>query len=222
MLFLGGFVWAAVLYQPYAVPSDSMVPTVNAGDRILVQRVDGDQVRRGDIVVFRDPAWGELPMIKRVVGVGGDTVECCDKEGRLTLNGEALDEPYLRRDEQASFTDFEAAVPEGRLFLLGDHRIDSVDSRMHLEDAANGSVERDAVVGRVDAVVWPPARAGMTERPRSFADLPGGVSRPGPLGSAAAAIAGGVALILVGAVAGAITAVRGRRARLTHNGGTHG
>ncbi|GAA2457915.1 signal peptidase I [Streptomyces macrosporus] len=222
VLFLGGFGWAALLYQPYTVPSDSMAPTVDAGDRILAQRIGGDEVRRGDVVVFRDPVWGDLPMIKRVVGVGGDTVRCCDKRGRLVLNGEALDEPYLGQQERASFTAFEAVVPEGRLFLLGDHRNDSIDSRMHLQDAANGSVERGAVVGRVDAVVWPLGEAGMTEPPESFADLPGGISRPGPLRPAALSIAAGAALILVGAAAGRTTTLRGRRARLTHNGGTHG
>ncbi|WP_078591710.1 signal peptidase I [Streptomyces megasporus] len=222
VLFLGGFGWAAVLYQPYTVPSDSMAPTVSAGERILAQRIDGDQVKRGDVVVFRDPMWGDLPMIKRVVGVGGDTVACCDKRGRLTLDGEALDEPYLRQGDRASFEAFEATVPEGHLFLLGDHRNDSLDSRTHLQDAANGSVKRDTVVGRVDAVVWPLGETRMTERPGSFADLPGGVSSPGPLRPAALAIAVGTVLILVGAATGAITTVRERRAGLTHNGGTHG
>lgn len=224
VLFLGGFGWTAVLYQPYTVPTDSMAPTVNAGDRVLAQRIDGDQVKRGDIVVFRDPVWGELPMAKRVVGVGGDTVKCCDGQGRLTVNGTAVDEPYLRQGarERASFPSFEAAVPQGHLFLLGDHRDQSLDSRTHLQDANHGSVRREAVTGRIDATVWPPGTMGLVERPESFADLPGGISRPGPLRPALLATAAGAALVLGGAAYGAIASVRGRRARLTHNGGTHG
>ncbi|MFP8906365.1 signal peptidase I [Streptomyces atacamensis] len=222
VLFLGGFAWAAVLYQPYAVPTDSMAPTVEAGDRVLAERIDGDEVRRGDVVVFLDPLWGNMPVIKRVVGVGGDTVKCCDGQGKLTVNGDPVDEPYRLERERASFATFEASVPEGQLFLLGDHREGSLDSRTHLEDANNGSVPREAVTGRVDATVWPLGHAGMVERPAGFADLPGGISRPGPLGPALAAIGAGALLIFGGAGYGAIGSVRGKRARLTHNGGTHG
>lgn len=83
VLFLGGFAWAAVVYRPYTVPTESMTPTVNAGDRVLAQRVDGGEVRRGDVVVFTDAAWGDMPMVKRVVGIGGDRIACCEKDGRL-------------------------------------------------------------------------------------------------------------------------------------------
>ncbi|MCW0121709.1 signal peptidase I, partial [Bacillus subtilis] len=92
-----GFVWAAVVYQPYTVPTDSMSPTVKPGDRVLAERIDGADVRRGDVVVFTDEVWGATPMVKRVVGVGGDKVACCDREGRLTVNGTPVDEPYLDR-----------------------------------------------------------------------------------------------------------------------------
>ena len=98
VLFLGGFAWGAVVYKPYTVPTDSMTPTVNAGDRVLAERVDGGDVRRGDVVVFTDSTWGDVPMVKRVVGVGGDKVACCDKDGRLTVNGKPIDEPYLRAE----------------------------------------------------------------------------------------------------------------------------
>ena len=63
VLFLGGFVWGAVEYQPYTVPTDSMDPTVKAGDRVLAQRISGDEVRRGDVVVFKDAQWGDMPMV---------------------------------------------------------------------------------------------------------------------------------------------------------------
>ncbi|MCK8681790.1 MULTISPECIES: signal peptidase I [Streptomyces] len=197
VLFLGGFAWGAVLYRPYTVPTDSMSPTVAPGDRVLAQRIDGTEVRRGDVVVFDDPNWGDLPMVKRVIGVGGDTVACCGADGRLTINGKPVDEPYLRAGEAASLTEFSAAVPEGRLFLLGDERNGSQDSRVHLQDASHGSVPRSAVTARVDAVAWP--LGSMVERPREFAALPGGISEPGPVKPMVAAVAVGAVLVLAGA-----------------------
>ncbi|MFJ8644985.1 signal peptidase I [Streptomyces sp. NPDC093546] len=208
VLFLGGFAWGAVQYQPYTVPSDSMSPTVTAGDRVLAQRIDGAEVRRGDVVVFTDSTWGDLPMVKRVVGVGGDKVACCDAEGRLTVNGTPIEEPYLRSEAAAS-TPFSVTVPEGRLFLLGDERMGSQDSRVHLQDAARGSVPRSAVSARVDAVAWPVG--GMVERPRAFAALPGGVSRPGPVVPVVGAVVVGAALILGGAAYGPVAGLLSRR-----------
>ncbi len=97
VLFLGGFVWAALVYRPYTVPTSSMAPTIGAGSRVLAQRVDGDEVRRGDVVVFKDETWvSGSAVVKRVVAVGGDTVACCT-EGKLTVNGKEIDEPYLPR-----------------------------------------------------------------------------------------------------------------------------
>lgn len=210
VLLLGGFAWGAVVYQPYTVPTESMTPTVHAGDRVLAQRIDGDEVRRGDVVVFTEPAWGDMPMLKRVVGVGGDRIACCDK-GRLTLNGKAVEEPYLQRREPASGNSFTADVPEGQLFLLGDERRSSLDSRVHLDDPGQGSVPRGAVRARVDAIAWP--MDGMVERPEIFAALPGGVSSPGPLRLQLAAVAAGTALILGGAVYGPVAAWSARAAR---------
>ena len=86
VLFLGGFAWGAVVYRPYTVPTSSMTPTIDAGDRILAQRVDGGEVRRGDVVVFKDATWANAPMVKRVVAIGGDTVACC-QDGKLKVNG---------------------------------------------------------------------------------------------------------------------------------------
>lgn len=204
VLFLGGFVWGAVEYQPYTVPTNSMDPTVKAGDRVLAQRISGDEVRRGDVVVFTDSQWANMPMVKRAVGVGGDKIACCDAAGRLTVNGKAVEEPYVRGSigGRASTSDFDATVPEGKLFLLGDERSGSLDSRVHLEEPGQGSVPRSAVNARVDAVAWPLGR--MIERPAGFAALPGGVSGPGPLKLVVGAVVAGTLLIFGGAAYGPI------------------
>ncbi|MFK8849363.1 signal peptidase I [Streptomyces sp. Ac-502] len=210
VLFLGGFVWGALTYRPYTVPTDSMAPTIGVGDRVLAEQVDGSEVRRGDVVVFRDAVWGDVPMIKRVVGVGGDTVACCSKDGRLTINGKPVDEPYLHATGPASPTGFSSKVPVGQLFLLGDHRNDSLDSRTHLKDAGHGSVSRTAVDARVDARAWPVGSMGVVERPGSFAAMPGGTSQPGPVRVIVVAVVVGAVMILGGAAYGPL-ARRGRR-----------
>ncbi|MFC9623029.1 signal peptidase I [Streptomyces sp. NPDC056930] len=213
VLFLGGFAWGAVVYKPYTVPTESMTPTVHAGDRVLAQRIDGSEVHRGDVVVFTDPVWGDMPMVKRVVGIGGDKIACCDK-GRLTVNGKPIEEPYLRTKGLASANDFTADVPKGQLFLLGDERSASLDSRVHLDDPGQGSVPRSAVQARVDAIAWP--LGGMVQRPQTFASFPGGVSSPGPLRLQLGAVVAGVVLILGGAASGPIAARSARSARSKH------
>ncbi|MBZ4016154.1 signal peptidase I [Streptomyces purpurogeneiscleroticus] len=213
VLFLGGFVWGAVLYRPYTVPTDSMAPTITAGARVLAQNVDGSEVRRGDVVVFRDSVWGDMPMVKRVVGVGGDKVACCNADGKLTVNGKPIEEPYLQGNGPASPVGFKAEVPKGQLFLLGDHRSDSMDSRVHLTDGDHGAVPRDAVDARVDATAWPVANFGTLQRPTAFAALPGGTSQPGPVQPLVVAIVAGAVLILGGAAYGPI-ANRRRRTRV--------
>ncbi|ATW50832.1 signal peptidase I [Streptomyces peucetius] len=212
VLFLGGFVWGALVYQPYTVPTASMSPTVEAGERVLAERIDGDEVHRGDIVVFRDKQWGDMPMLKRVVGVGGDEIACCSDNGRLTVNGKAIEEPYLLQGDQPASEKFTATVPEGQLFLLGDERLGSLDSRSHLQDPGHGSVPRSAVSARVDAVAWP-LDGGMVQRPEGFADLPGGVSQPGPVKLMAASVAAGALLIVGGAGYGPVTGRFGRKRR---------
>ncbi|MEI5101322.1 signal peptidase I [Streptomyces sp. PmtG] len=209
VLFLGGFVWGAFVYQPYTVPTGSMTPTIDAGDRVLAQRIDGDDVRRGDVVVFRQKSWGDLPMVKRVVGVGGDRVACCT-DGKLTVNGKKIEEPYLPKGEGAAVTGIPSlTVPKGRLFLLGDERGGSLDSTAHLDEVGRGSVPRSAVKGRVDAVAWP--LDGMIGRATGFDDLPGGTSEPGPLPLMVAAVVAGMVLVLGGAAYGPIAKrVRGR------------
>jgi signal peptidase I len=212
VLFLGGFAWAAVTYRPYTVPTSSMTPTIDAGDRVLAQKVDGGEVRRGDVVVFEDKSWvTNAKVVKRVVAVGGDTVSCCT-DGKLTVDGKQIDEPYLPKGSLAEIKNFPTVtVPKGRLFLLGDERQGSLDSTAHLTDAAKGTVSRDAVTARVDAVIWP--WKGSLKRPTGFEAL-GPLSQPGPLSTIELVIVAGAVLVLAGGAYGPIAKRMGRsRAR---------
>jgi signal peptidase I len=211
VLFLGGFAWAAVLYRPYTVPTGSMTPTIGVGDRVLAQRVDGDEVRRGDVVVFTDKTWvSNAPVVKRVVAVGGDTVSCCT-DGKLTVNGKEIDETYLKGNVVEDKAIPTVKVPEGRLFLLGDERQGSLDSSAHLTDTAQGTVARSAVTARVDAVVWP--MKGMLARPTGFEPL-GALSSPGPLRTIFILIVAGAALVLGGGAYGPVAKLFGRRSQV--------
>ncbi|MET8974020.1 signal peptidase I [Streptomyces sp. NPDC004539] len=210
VMFLGGFVWAALVYRPYTVPTSSMSPTIQAGDRVLAERVGGGEIRRGDVVVFTDKSWVEnAAVVKRVVAVGGDTVACCTG-GKLTVNGKQITEPYLV-DGIAEVTGFATiTVPEGRLFLLGDERQGSLDSTAHLTDAAQGTVARSAVKARVDAVIWP--MNGMLKKPTGFEEL-GALSRPGPVRLIVGLIVVGGVLVLGGAAYGPIAGWAGKLRR---------
>lgn len=161
------------------------------------------KLQRGDVVVFEDPnhwlepeasapegavrgtirsgltAVGLLPadsdehLIKRVIGMPGDKVVCCDAQDRLTVNGVALDEPYIYGDDQPSEIKFSVTVPAGRIWVMGDHRSVSQDSRYHQDEPGNGAVPIDDVVGRAFVKVWPFGRMGMLHVPHStFADVP--------------------------------------------------
>ncbi len=161
-----------------------------------------DEIHRGDIVVFRDPggwlggsgaaadngslvgavrrvlvfvglapAAGEEDLIKRVIGVGGDKVACCDA-GRITVNGVPLDEPYLHPGDDPSGETFSATVPDGSLWVMGDHRSVSEDSRAHQQQPGKGFVPVDDVIGRAFVIVWPLGRGQLLHRPATF-DQPG-------------------------------------------------
>ncbi len=163
------------LVEAFWIPSVSMVPTLEVGDRVLVEKVSYRlrEPRRGEIIVFHrldgfGPAEGlaatvrsffeglglvqpdgDIDLIKRVIGVPGDTVEV--RGGRVLINGRRLREPYAAADDR----DFaETQVPPGELFMMGDNRQQSDDSRFSL-----GTVDADVVVGRAFVIMWPPARA---------------------------------------------------------------
>lgn len=183
--------------QMFFVPSASMRPELIEDDRILVEKVstwDG-AVERGDVVVFQDPGgWlGATPeptgvqallsllglypdgghLVKRVIAVGGDTVACCDRRGRLRVNGEPLDEKaYLQRDVAPSQREFEVVVPEDAVWVMGDNRSNSQDSRFHLNDPGRGAVPMKNVVGKVWAIVWPTDRLEVLDTPETFDDVP--------------------------------------------------
>ncbi|MFE0628613.1 signal peptidase I [Streptomyces sp. NPDC058864] len=152
--------------QPFEIPSGSMENTLRAGDRVLVNKLAyrfGSTPARGDIVVFDGKGSfvqdsGGTDFVKRVVGVGGDRVTCCDEGGRITVNGRPLEETYLYPGDTPSRVAFDIEVPKGRLWVMGDHRADSRDSRDHLGDPGGGTVPVDKVIGRAEATIWPLGR----------------------------------------------------------------
>ncbi|WLQ36556.1 signal peptidase I [Streptomyces castrisilvae] len=219
------------LVQAFSIPSDSMQNTLQRGDRVLVDKLTpwfGSEPERGEVVVFHDPdGWlrdeptpkpnavqkflsfvGLMPsaeekdLIKRTIAVGGDTVEC-KKGGPVQVNGKALDEPYVFPGNSACddmpFGPFK--VPDGKIWVMGDHRQDSSDSRYHTDDANKGFVPVSQVVGRAVVVAWPVNRWATLPVPDTFDQS--GIS-------AAAGAAPGVA-----GLAGALPLVLWRRRRLT-------
>jgi signal peptidase I len=134
--------------EPVRVPTASMQPALNPGDHVLVAKLAAPG--RGDLVVFTAPGAANL-LVKRVAAVGGDQVGI--EDGRLVVNGRTVPEPYLRHRIPAGIYFGPVTVPAGAIFVLGDNRTDSVDSRTF------GPVRRETIVGRVVARIWPdPAR----------------------------------------------------------------
>lgn len=125
----------------------------------------------GEIVGIAPPS--DRDFIKRVIGVGGDRVVCCDAQGRITVNGIPLEETsYLYPGNPPSKQNFDVIVPEGRLWVMGDHRSASADSRAHLGDPGGGMVPVDRVIGRAFAIVWPLDHAEFLPIPDSFSAVP--------------------------------------------------
>ncbi|WP_432138893.1 MULTISPECIES: signal peptidase I [unclassified Streptomyces] len=168
---------ATFVVQPFQIPSGSMENALRIGDRVLVNKLAyrfGAEPRRGDVVVFDGTGYfGDGDYVKRVVGVGGDHVVCCDQEGRIQVNGRSVDEStFLYPGDSPSGVPFDVAVPEGTLFLLGDHRGASRDSRDHLGSPGGGMVPVDDVIGRVDWIVWPFGHLTRLHRPSAYARVP--------------------------------------------------
>ncbi|MFE1146003.1 signal peptidase I [Streptomyces albidoflavus] len=135
------------------------------------------QVKRGLAAIGLLPADDQRNLIKRVVAVGGDTVVCCDRDDRITVNGTPLTEPYLHPGNKPSSLRFTVRVPEGRYFVLGDHRENSADSRYHRAEGHGGTVPDDHVVGRAVAIAWPAGHWRGLEARETYAavpDAPGG------------------------------------------------
>ena len=136
--------------EPFSIPSQSMAPTLDAGDHVLVDKLSGT-AHRGDLVVFHAPRSGEI-MLKRVVAVGGDRVGI--EDGRLVVNGRRPAEPYADPDAIDSVYFGPVTVARGSVFVLGDNRADSRDSRQF------GAVPARDLIGRARARIWPPSRWG--------------------------------------------------------------
>jgi signal peptidase I len=200
-LAVSAFVRAFVA-QAFYIPSGSMEETLEQDDWIVVSKLSTrfGSVDRGDVVVFRDPG-GWLPdaesssnvlrrglefigvapdtaegdLVKRVVGVGGDTVACCDKQDRVTVNGTPVDEDYLYPGDSPGDApvgcsgQFEVSVPVGYLWVMGDHRSVSEDSRC--QDGIEQFVPEENLHGRTVAVVWPLDRWSLVGRSAAFDDV---------------------------------------------------
>ena len=189
------------LVQAFFVPSGSMEQTLMPSDRIVASKISTQisGVHRGEVVVFADPggwlgpvaqpagasAWvrlslqfiGVLPgdaaghLVKRVIGIAGDHVKCCDANGRIVVNSASLVEPYLNPGVRSDQILFDVTVPPSSIFVLGDNRSESADSRYHLVQNS-GSVPVSDVVGRVVAIIWPWDRLAILHVPAEFAAVP--------------------------------------------------
>lgn len=189
--------------QFFYIPSGSMENTLQVNDRVGVNKFGAlfSDIKRGEVVVFRDPAnWlspnyddssgirkvikdslvfvGVLPdpskqyLIKRVIGVGGDKVRCCGKDGKIEVNGVSISEPYIYEGDKPSDSEFEVEVPQGFIWVMGDHRGASADSRFHTDDPNKGMVALDKVTGRATFIIWPFSNLAILEKGEDLSKIP--------------------------------------------------
>lgn len=188
------FLIKTFLIRSFYIPSESMEPTLDINDRIIVNELEPAlmPIQHGDVVVFKDPG-GWLPpqppalqhdaittawngflefiglvapddndhLVKRVIGLPGDHVQCCNALGQMSINGVPLNEPYLQLPPdttRVSANDFDVVVPPNSLWVMGDNRYESADSRLNRDKPGNGFVPISNVVGRAIIISWPSSR----------------------------------------------------------------
>ena len=217
----------AFVVQVYRIPSGSMENTLQVGDRVLVNKVvyHFRGIARGDVIVFSgQDSWGpdapppssdpvvrifddvlsgiglqdnQTYYIKRVIGLPGDHVACCT-DGKVTVNGVPLSEgSYVYPGNPPSSVKFSEVVPAGHLWVMGDHRSDSEDSRYNTGDPGGGAIPENQVVGRAFLIIWPPSQIRDLPIPSTFQQAALSVAAAEPVAGAAAAGVIGVPLLLL-------------------------
>ncbi|NUP73892.1 MAG: signal peptidase I [Sinomonas sp.] len=196
------FVIKTLFFKAFYIPSESMVPTLEENDRIFVNLMVPRNFapQRGDVIVFKDTkGWlppstepgqnwfqqslefiGLLPdtsqqhLIKRLVGLPGDHVVCCDAQQHLTVNGAALTEPYVNPAEVPRPVPFDITVPSGKVWVMGDNRNHSSDSRFHnASQPGTGFIDMGDIEGQATVIAWPLNRLGVLDNyPSTFANVP--------------------------------------------------
>ncbi|MDO5746923.1 MAG: signal peptidase I [Actinomycetaceae bacterium] len=191
----------AFLIQAFIIPSQSMEDTLQVNDRVLVSKLVPSmrQINRGDIIVFEDAHnWLQTPpdhspfsyikealialglrpddsenhLIKRVIGLPGDHVQCCDGDGSIVVNGVSVKEPYIKPGVAPSEIPFDVYLPADKLWVMGDNRANSGDSRYHLDDSDKGFVDVNDVTGRAFVIMWPFSRWETLSNTDAFAAVP--------------------------------------------------
>ncbi|MCC9193808.1 signal peptidase I [Arthrobacter sp. zg-Y916] len=196
------FLIKTFLFRAFFIPSGSMEQTLEIHDRIFVNLLVPEpfDLTRGDVVVFKDtqgwlpptgngddgnfiadaltfvgllPDESEQHLVKRIIGMPGDHVTCCTADGKITINGEPIDEPYVYAGALPSEAPFDVVVPEGKVWVMGDHRNASADSREHQDGANEGFVNIEDIEGKAAVIAWPLDRAGFIgSYPEVFKNVP--------------------------------------------------
>jgi signal peptidase I len=186
-ILLGAAIVVAILVrtfvlQTFWIPSRSMEHTLENNDRVLVNKLvyDFRDPRRGEVIVFTSPLdWRQLPnqkeFIKRLIGVPGDHV-VGDDQGHVSVNGVRIDQTFVDTDSGVESQPFDIMVPPDRLWVMGDNRVESADSRYHYEnggkDLQEATIPESSVIGRAFVLFWPFGRATWLSVPPTFANIP--------------------------------------------------